>query len=329
MRVSSIAVVAVLSASVCLADATVEQKTQFHFSGALGGMINVFSRSARDGVVSQTAIHGNRKLTRTGDNGEIIDLDAEKVYLLDYGRKSYTVKTFADLRREWEEAQERARKNASKSAPEKRSKPEGPEYEVEFSIKSTGQKEVINGWNTHQEIVTITLHEKGKSLEKAGGFILNNDLWMGPKVGAFRELADFDRRFASKVYGSAFNTDMRQMAMAAAMTPAFGKAMKTFAEHRNSLDGTPIRTITSFVTVAGTDAPKDESAERESSPTSVSGAVMGGLFNKMKQRQQKKSEEAPEPEGHSEMFRSSSELLKGTSSASAADVAMPEGFRQK
>ena len=337
MKIPSIAVAVVLSASFCLADATVEQKTQFHLSGPLGGMINVFSRSAREGVVSNTVINGNRKLTRTGDSGEIVDLDQEKIYALDFDHKTYTVKTFADLRREWEEQKERARKSAKEHKNDKSEKPakqEGPEYEVEFGIKSTGQKQAINGWNTHEELVTITMHEKGKSLEKAGGFVFTSDLWMGPKVSALRELSDFDRRFASKVYGSSFNTDMRQMAMAVAITPAFGKAMKVFAEHRASFEGTPIRTGMSFVTVAGTDAPKqEETAERESSPTSVSGAVMGGLFNKMKQRQQErqkeKKEDAPQPEGHAELFNSTNELLKASSSASAADVALPAGFRQR
>ena len=214
---------------------------------------------------------------------------------------------------------------------------------VEFAIKSTGQKQVINGWNTHDELVTITMHEKGKTLEKAGGFVMSNDLWMGPKVAALRDLADFDRRYASKLYGSTLNsdvremaTDMRQMAAAAAMSPAFGKAMKVFAEHRHSFEGTAIRTNMSFVAVAGSEAPKQqESADRDSSPTSVSGAVIGGLFNKMKQRKQerdqkeKKEDGSNEKEGRSEVLTSSVELLKANNSASAADVALPAGFRQR
>lgn len=337
MKTLSLSVAVAFSASLCLANATVEQKTQFHLAGPLGGVINVFSRSAREGVTSTTFLNGNRKMTRHGDGGEIVDLDQEKVYTIDFDRKTYTVKTFADLRREWEEAQERARKSAKEKPAEKgeKGKPEGPEYVVEFNIKSTGQKQVINGWNTHEEVATVTVHEKGKTLEKSGGFVLTSDLWMGPKVPAFRELADFDRRFASKVYGSAFNADMRQMAMAVAMTPAFGKAMKVFAEHSASLEGTPIRTNVTFVTVAGSDAPKqEETADRDSSPSSVSGAVIGGLFNKMKKRneerqKEKKEDAAPQQEGRSELFQSTSELLKGTSSASSSDVALPSGFRQK
>src|SRR5438552_1157689 len=66
-------------------------------------------------------------------------------------------------------------------------KNEGPEMEVEFAIKSTGNKETINGWNTHEEVATVTVHENGKKLEESGGFVLTSDMWIGPRVPAMRE----------------------------------------------------------------------------------------------------------------------------------------------
>jgi hypothetical protein len=324
MRIQTISAVVLLTASAALADATIDQKTQFHFTGALGTMINVFSRGAREGVTSTEVVKGNRKLRRTESTGELIDLDQEKIYTIDYDRKSYSVKTFADLRREWEQQQERAKKNAERA---KTQKGEGPEYQVDFAVKSAGHKEEINGWNTHEELVTVTVHEKGKKLEKSGGFVLTSDLWMGPKVAAMRELADFERRFVQKAYGPAFNADMRSMAMAMAMTPAFGEAMKTFYEHRASFDGTPIRTRMTFETVSGTDQPK-ESADKDESQ-SAPAAVIGGLFNKMKQRREEKKSEEPADPNRSQLFDSTVDVLKATSSASAADVAIPAGFKLK
>jgi hypothetical protein len=324
MRIQTISAVVILTAFTAFADATIEQKTLFHFSGGLGTMINVFSRGAREGVTSAEVVRGNRKLRRTESSGELIDLDQEKVYTIDYGRQLYTVKTFADLRREWEQQQERAKKNAERSKTEKS---EGPEYQVDFDLKSTGQKEEINGWKTHEELVTVTLHEKGKKIEKSGGFVLTSDLWMGPRVSAMRELADFDRRFVQKVYGQTFNADMRTLAMAVAMTPAFGQAMKTFYDHRASFDGTPIRTRMTFETVTGTDQPK-ESAQKDDSQ-SAPAAVIGGLFNKMKQRQAEKKSEEPADPNRAQLFDSTVEVLKATGSASAADVAIPAGFKEK
>lgn len=317
-----------------LADGTVQQKTQFQIAGPVGSVVNVFSRTAREGVTSSTALRGDRKLTRTGDGGELIDLSEEKVYSIDFNRKSYTVKTFAEMRKEWEEQQEKARKEAAKSS-SKSEKNEGPEYEVDFDVKSTGKKQAINGFDTRQEIVTITVREKGKKLEQSGGFVLTSDMWMAPAIPALREIAEFDLRFVRKVYGPSFAADMRSVAAAMAMTPAFSKAMKTFQEKRGSFEGSAIRTNMKFETVAGTDQPKEEAAEaEEAGEQSVAAQAIGGLFNKMKNRRgaEKKddsAEAAPPTPGRSQMFSSTVEVTSASGSARDADVAIPAGYRQR
>src|SRR5260370_33106145 len=223
-------IAAVVSAPAVLADATIQQKTQFHFGGALGGVINVFGRSAtHEGVVTDVVIHKNRKSSRSGDTGEIVDLDEQKIYYVDYGRQSYTVKTFDELRKEYEDAKARAKEREQKTT-KSSEKNEGPEYEVDFSLKSPGHKETINGWNTNEEIAIVTVHEKGKKIEESGGFVLTSDMWMGPRVAAMRELAEFERRFMTKVYGDAIFGDLRQAAAMMATNPPFAKAVKAFTE---------------------------------------------------------------------------------------------------
>lgn len=333
MKIVRVTAVLALSATICLADANVEQKTQVSIKGAIGAVVNVFSRSAREGVTSTTIVKGNRKLTRTGNMGELVDLGEEKVYSIDYDRNVYTVKTFAQMRREFEEQQERAKKDAekqSKSSSETK-KNEGPEYEVDFDIKSTGARQTLNGFDTKQQIVTISVHEKGKKIEQSGGWVLTSDMWMGPKVAAMNEIYDFDRKFMQKVYGSAI-PDMRQVALAMMATPAFGKAMKTFNDKRSSLDGTPILTKMSFDTVAGTDPSTQQQqakSEESSTPTSVSGAVLGGLMGRVKARREQQKAEAGQPTNRTTMFDSTSEVTRATSTATAADVAIPASFRQK
>lgn len=330
MKSTSIAAVALLCASILSADATIQQHSQFHLAGPLGGLLNVFSRTAREGADSTVVVHGNKKLTRTGDMGELIDLDQEKIYMIDFGRQTYSVKTFDQIRKEMEEQQARAAKSGSRDS--KAEKNEGPEYEVDFAVKSTGKRESINGFDTHQEIVTITVHEKGKPIEKSGGWILTSDMAMGPKIAAMRELTDFERRFIQKLYGPGFNADMRQLVYAFATTPAFAKAMKTFYEKRSSFDGTPIRTNMKFETVAGTEQPKEEQAKSsDDEQPSGAAAAIGGFMNRMKNRRQEKSsdsEQASTP-GRSELFTSTLLLNSAKSSASATDVAIPANFRQR
>ena len=323
MRIPVVATVLLLTAAAALADGTIDQKTQFHFGGALGGVINVFGgKAAREGVTNTTVIKGNRKLTRTGDRGELIDLDAEKVYNLDFASKTYTVTTFEELRRRFEEQQARAAKHSEA----KKEAQQGPEWDVDFDIKTTGKKEEINGWNTHEEIATVIVHEKGKKLEQSGGFVLTSDMWMGPKIAAMRELAEFERRYVEKVYGHAFDAEMIKMAAAMATQPAFGKAMKAFGEHRGKFEGTAIRTTMTFEMVPGPATQSDQASNDSSS--SPAGAIFGGLMRKAKERRAEKDAQSGSAE-RSSMMDSLTEILRATNTASSEDVSIPAGFRQK
>lgn len=331
MKTFKTATVLLLSASVCLADANVQQKTQVNIAGAIGAIVNVFSRSAREGVTSDTIVKGNRKLTRSGEAGELIDLSEEKVYTIDFSRSTYTVTTFAQLRKEFEEQQQRAKREAEKSKNEPAKKEEGPEYEVEFDVKSTGAKQTINGFDTKETIATVTVHEKGKKLEQSGGWVLTSDMWMGPKLSAMNEIYEFDRKFMTKVYGSAI-PDMRQIAMAMMATPAFGKAMKVFNDKRSALEGTAILTKMTFETVVGSDPSTHQQqakAEEESSPTSVSSAVIGGLMGRMKKRQEEKKAAEGKNPNRNTLFDSTTEVTRATATAAASDVAIPATFKQR
>jgi hypothetical protein len=319
MRISCILMVsALLSAPAAFADVSIQQKTQLHFGGTLGGVINVFGRSAtHEGIVTDVTIYKNRKSSRSGDTGEIVDLDAQKIYYVDYGRQSYTVKTFEELRKEYEDAKARAKEH-EKQTTKTAEKNEGPEYEVDYSLKSTGNKETINGWNTQEEVATVTVHEKGKKIEESGGFVLTSDMWMGPRVPAMRELADFERKFIQKLYGDAMIADMRQMAAMMATTPAFGKAMKAMNDRQSRLEGTPIRTKMTFESVAGTN-PDASTQPQPSSPASA----FGGLLGRMKQRRQ--SDQGGPSRGT--LLDSNHELLKASTGAFADAVAIPANFK--
>ena len=308
-----------LTAGSALADGTIEQKTRVQIGGVLGGIVNVFGgKAAREGVTSTVAVDGNRRLTTTGRSGELVDLDAEKVYTIDYDRKTYRVKTFAEMRKELEEARKEAAENEEERKSEK-SDEKAKEYEVDVAVKETGNKETINGFATKEVITTVTVREKGKKLEQSGGAVLTADMWIGPKLGISRELAAFNEKYFRAVYGDAL-AEMQQMAVLMATTPAFGKAMKEFAKKKGSFDGEPIRTNLTFETVA---APGEQASSEEED----AGGVVGGLLARaMKKRQEKKGEPAAAP-GRSRLFDSSTEVLRAENTASG--VELPAGFKQK
>ena len=92
--------------------------------------------------------------------------------------------------------------------------------EIDFDVKNTGEKKTINGFDTHEVVMTITVREKGKTLEEAGGMVLTSDMWLTPKIAAMKEIADFDQRYAQQLVGPMVaGVSAEQMAPAMAMYP--------------------------------------------------------------------------------------------------------------
>jgi hypothetical protein len=309
------ALVLTLSTSL-FAEGLVQQKTRVQLGGVVGGIVNVFGgKAAREGVTSNVAVKGNRMLSGNERSAELVDLSEEKIYRLDYAKKSYTVVTFDELRKQYEEAKKDAEEEAEEAKKEKKKKEEGPEYEVDFDIRETGKKETINGFATKQVVVTATVREKGKKLEQSGGAVLTADLWMGPKIPALREIGAFQQKYFKQLYGDS-TAEMQQMAVLMATTPTFAKAMKEFAKKRSSFEGDAVRTTLTFESVA---APGQAAQEEESA-----GLVGGLLRNAMKKRQEKNESAAP---GRTKMFESTTDVL--SVSNNAGEVGIPAGFKAR
>jgi len=172
----------------------------------------------------------------------------------------------------------------------------------------------------------VIVHEKGKKLEQSGGFVLTSDMWMGPKIAAMRELAEFELKYVHKVYGSALDSVIIRMAPAMATQPAFTKAMTAFSEHRAKFEGTAIRTLLTFEMVPGPATSDQASNDSSSSPAS---AIFGGLMRKAKERRAEKDAQSGNGTERSSLLDSLTEILRATNTASSEDVSIPAGFRQK
>ena len=87
-------------------------------------------------------------------------------------------------------------------------------------MKETGQKKQLAGYDTHEVMITITVREKGKTLEEAGGVVMTTDSWLGPQIAALKELTDFDMKVLETAPGSEVARDSaEQLAAAMAMYP--------------------------------------------------------------------------------------------------------------
>jgi hypothetical protein len=298
------------------ADVRTEEKTLVKFEGMLGRMMGAFGgKAAREGITSTVAVKGDRKLTISGDTGQLIDLKEEKVYELDMDGKSYKVVTFAEMRKKIEEA----RKRAAEASPEARDKPKDPqqkELEVDFDVKETGQKRAISGYDAREVLMTVTVREKGRTLQESGGMVMASTLWLAPKIAAMAELAEFDRRYAQMLYGPVlFASAADQTAMAVAMYPMLAKAMEKFQNEKVNMDGTPIQTVVKIELVAS-------AADAARAKESEGGGGLGGMLAR---KMAGKSENATP--GRSTFMTTTHELLKVSSDT--GEVGIPAGFKQK
>ena len=312
----------VLAVPVLRADVKTQQKSTFKFAGALGGFINKFGGpTTKEGLVTTSAIKGNRKLSVSGDTGEIIDLGEEKVYNLDMKGKSYKVVTFAELRAAFERAKADAEKRKAEMKPEEKQQVEdtAKQYEFDADVKETGQRKSLAGYDTHEVILTITAHEKGKKVEESGGFVMSTDMWLAPKIAGLDELIQFQLKYMKAVYGEAFVADAQAMASTVAMYPTFKPMAEKMQAESGKLQGTPVLSTTTFDGVKSAEAMKE--AQNQPPPT-TSGGLGGMLAKKMMGNK-------GEPTQRSTVFNSSHEILSVSPTVAAEDVAIPAGFKEK
>lgn len=316
------------------ADVKTDERTQLKFEGMLGRMVGLFGGKAmQDGIVNTVAVKGDRKMTVSPETGEMVDLAEEKIYRLDMRKKTYTVVTFDELRRQMREAQEKAREQAKKMESEQPEpqKADEPQVEVDFDLKETGQRKTIAGHECREVVATVTVREKGKTLEQGGGMVLVSNTWLAPEIPALKEDADFDRRYAQKLYGELVSVEaMQQMGAAMAMYPGMQQAMERLSKENVNMSGTPLLTTMAFQLVKSEQQmaqEKSQGAESSGTPTSVGG--LGGLFAKKMMKKKESPESGGQAANRATIMTSTTEVLKISTDVGPADVSVPAGFKQK
>ena len=303
------------------AEVKTREKSLIKFEGMLGRVVGLFGgKAAKEGIVSTTAVKGNRKISTTDSTGQIVDLGEEKVYDIDFKKKEYRVTTFEELRQRMKEAQEKAKKDMEREQGREQEKPEQPqkEYEFDFDVKETGQHKQLAGHDAREVIMTVTVREKGKTLEQGGGFVMTADSWLGPDLPALKELADFQMRYYKQLYGGdAMGMAAEQMAMVMAMYPMLGKASERLKQEGSTLQGTALATTTTFEVVR-TKEQMDAAAEQQKD----SGGGIGGMLARKMMKKE-------EPKARATVFTMDHEFQDVSTTVAAGDLEIPAGFKEK
>ena len=305
----------VLTAGPALADVKTRDKTQVKFEGMLGRMAGMFGgKAAKEGVVTQVAVKGDRKAELNDAFGRIVDLKEEKVYELDVKKKTYEVVTFDELRRRMREAREKAEKEAPKE--EKASEQDKParEMEVDFDVKETGQTRSIAGQTAKEVVMTVTVREKGRTLEDSGGMVMTSSSWMAPAIPAMKEVSEFEQRYWKAIAPEVSGVSAEQMAAVMTMYPMVKPAMERLQAEGTKLQGTPLATTTVF------EAVKSKEQAAQDSQQSSGGGLGGMLARKMM-----KTDARP----RATIFTLMHETLEVTPAVAPEDLQLPAGFKEK
>ena len=309
-----------------------EQKTSIKFEGMLGRMMGLFGGdAAKDGIVTTTVVVGDRMYTSSDDRrAQIVDLNEGRIYDLDIRDKTYEVTTFEELRARMEELRQRARQQAPPEAPSNQGVQDDQpdrEVEIDLDVQRPGDRREINGREAELVVTTVTVREKGRTLEEAGGIVMTTRSWNTNDVTGMQETLDFQRRYAEalgEIFG--FDTSAEQMTSAMAMFPGLGEAMKRFQEEGLQVEGTAMLTEMTFESVKS-EAQVAAAAPKEEPRRGRFGGLGSRLGSRLGRALGGGGDDASEP--RSTIFASTTELLNIDGNPDTSLVAIPADFREE
>jgi hypothetical protein len=246
-----------------LADVTYKQETK------MSGMMKMFNRDEK----TVTRISGDEMRTESNDGVQIIDLAAEKIYNLDKKKKTYTVMTFAEMKKRMEEGMASAKKGEGEEGA-------GVRASADFKVTETGNADTIKGFACKQYLMEMNVDVKDQESAQEGSLSTLTEMWLTQEAPGIDEINAFHRKMASKIGTTEIGSPMMEGDNEQANTFAFN--MRQMVDEMKKLDGFTIKSIMYF---GSPEAAKkealgggDEGEEQESG----GGGGFGGFMKKMK-----------------------------------------------
>ena len=212
----------------------------------------------------------------------------------------------------------------------------------EISVKETGEKKTINGYDCSRYVITWLIETENVDTGERSKTTMTNDLWNTPETKETRALQKEELEFAvayMKKMGLDISTEDAGKFGMAAVAGMFGEddraiqeKLKELQEKMAKVKGYPIVTALKWVTEtsgAPRQAPKEQ-AETESEDTDLSGGIgglLGGLARKtVKQKASGSAKDGGEAENV--LFDVYSEIKRiDVSSIPASDFEVPAGYK--
>ncbi len=251
--------------------------------GALGGAMGWMARSAGmpDEVETETFVNAaaTKKRVDTNEESTIIDLENKLYITLDHDNKTAVVKTFDQLRAEFEAMMEEygGEGEAGEGEAEMEGQPEdAPEPpKISFSVEPTGRKLKHRGFNAEEFYQTITL----ESAEPDGGtMVIFSILYMTDEID-LSVMEQFNSAFAEALGDAVYTTGQAKLSMEAMLDdPEMQEAFAGAAEASDQLgDRVAVYTKTYMV---GVPAGSEFDRELAMGEKKKEGGGFGGFMRK-------------------------------------------------
>lgn len=317
-----------------------KEHSKVDFPGGMGRMMRMFGGSAaRDGVTTETWLLGKKMLSITdGKTGQLIDLEEEVIYEIDYKARKYRRLTFAEYKEQMEKAQEAFAGLGGGQQPERREP--AKEMEMDVDMNWTGDTAVKAGRDARHGILTVTMRQKDMTVEEGGGMVMKQDMWVVDGEDLRKEISEFYLEFSEKIgLWSLGGQPSAQSGMLANLNPMLKDLREKFRDAATEVGGTPVSnvvTITAYQDPNAPQAQRQEQQRAEPAGTGLGGlggrlgSRLGGFGRKKKQQQEQQSSQQKSDRGAGgpqDLMTTTSETHEISGDVPPEKVALPAGFK--
>jgi hypothetical protein len=301
-----------------LADVTYEEKTDF------SGMMGAFMKATK----SSTRVSGNFMRTDNGSDATIIDLDSEKVITLDTKKKTFSVMTFAEMKKKMESAMAAMKGQKGQSAEAQKS-PEASDASMKADVRvtDTGRTETIQGLACKQYLMELDMTVASEKEKQSGTMTTVTETWLTKSAPGQEEVNAFYAKMAAK---------MGTMTLAPALmgggqgqNPQLSADMQKMADEMKKMEGHSMRNVVYF---GSPEAAKKEAMGQKPEGGGGGGGGLGAMLKKMQQQGGQNQQEGSQGGGEAEggvMMKLITETTKiDTNRIDPKVFAIPEGYKQ-
>jgi hypothetical protein len=331
-RIARIAGIAALVGAPLVADFSY-QETSTITGGAMMSMmkvVGVFSKQAREPIVANVSVKGDRMVHKSSTHASIIDLSSQTITTVDFQKKQYSVMTFDEMKQMLDQMAEKMKEKQK----------DKPEMKFKVSGSATGKTKQAGGFDAKEFIMKMEMEGTDAQSGQKGGMSITTDMWVAQGVPGYQEVRKFYQRMAEKLNWTPGGNMFMQ-------NPEVSKGMAEVYKEMAKMEGVPVE---QFITMgaagqpgaqpASGDAPppQQQQAQQQEKPT-IGGALGGALGGRFGLGKKKKTEDAPAaqsggsappPSGNPGSLLEMTTVMSGFNSNPVDDSAFapPAGFKK-